>query len=247
MADAVHVPVPEGVIIERTRALLGEYSGGGASVAIDIMQDLREEFGNSAVEEHQKAVRKAVDDHFTRTAKGVSEAPAAARKRDEPPATAEPAAKKKAKTTASASAQAQAGGDTCRVEISREIFASTQFYNGKKLLSIRKHFQKDGQWLPTKKGISLTAEQWETFCGVSAEVAACLRGGRDFGPVDLSRSKKVKVETYKGRCLASIREYYQKNGEGEWLPTQKGVSLGLDQWAKLEENMGVLTGSMAKA
>ena len=65
--------------------------------------------------------------------------------------------------------------------------------------------------------------------------------------MDLSRSKKVKVEMYKGRCLASIREYYQKNGEGEWLPTQKGVSLGLDQWAKLEENMGVLTGSMAKA
>ena len=48
--------------------------GGGASVAIDISQDLREEFGNSAVEEHQKAVRKAVDDHFTRTAKGVSRA-----------------------------------------------------------------------------------------------------------------------------------------------------------------------------
>ena len=64
--------------------------------------------------------------------------------------------------------------------------------------------------------------------------------------MDLSRSKKVKVETYKGRCLASIRSTIRKMVRGV-APDPKGVSLGLDQWAKLEENMGVLTGSMAKA
>lgn len=31
------------------------------------------------------------------------------------------------------------------------------------MVNIREYFEKDGEWLPTKKGISLTKDGWKTF------------------------------------------------------------------------------------
>ena len=38
-------------------------------------------------------------------------------------------------------------------------------FNGKKYVDIRTMYQKNGEWAPTKKGIMLTVEQWETLKG----------------------------------------------------------------------------------
>lgn len=31
------------------------------------------------------------------------------------------------------------------------------------MVNLREYFEKDGQWFPTKKGISLTKDSWEAF------------------------------------------------------------------------------------
>jgi hypothetical protein len=40
------------------------------------------------------------------------------------------------------------------------------------------------------------------------------------------------VELFRGRAQISLRNYF-RNGEGKWLPTQKGVTLGIKEWRTL--------------
>lgn len=49
----------------------------------------------------------------------------------------------------------------CRLSNKRRV--TIQEFKGKTLVSIREYYEKDGKQLPSSKGISLTAEQWEAF------------------------------------------------------------------------------------
>jgi hypothetical protein len=40
---------------------------------------------------------------------------------------------------------------------------SISSFKGKAMVNIREFWEKDGEWLPTKKGISLTKDVWKTF------------------------------------------------------------------------------------
>ncbi|GAQ85381.1 Putative RNA polymerase II transcriptional coactivator KELP [Klebsormidium nitens] len=55
---------------------------------------------------------------------------------------------------------------------------------------------------------------------------------------ELSGNKKVTVSKWKNQTLVSIREYYEKNGEQ--LPGKKGISLTLEQWRVLQQNVDVV-------
>ena len=46
------------------------------------------------------------------------------------------------------------------MELSRNRFVSVSEFRGKKLVNIREYYEKDGEQLPGRKGISLTLEQW---------------------------------------------------------------------------------------
>ncbi|TVU03291.1 hypothetical protein EJB05_17270 [Eragrostis curvula] len=50
-----------------------------------------------------------------------------------------------------------------RVQLATNRRVTLSEFRGKKLVSIRESYLKDGKELPTSKGISLTAEQWEAF------------------------------------------------------------------------------------
>lgn len=49
----------------------------------------------------------------------------------------------------------------CRLSERRRV--TIQDFRGKTLVSIREYYKKDGKELPSSKGISLTAEQWNAF------------------------------------------------------------------------------------
>ncbi|KAK6935541.1 DEK, C-terminal [Dillenia turbinata] len=49
----------------------------------------------------------------------------------------------------------------CRLSDKRKV--TIQDFRGKTLVSIREYYKKDGKELPSSKGISLTAEQWDAF------------------------------------------------------------------------------------
>ena len=48
-------------------------------------------------------------------------------------------------------------------QIEGTLNLSVSQYQGMTLIDIRKYFEKDGNVLPTKRGISLTVEQWDAL------------------------------------------------------------------------------------
>ncbi|KAL6614654.1 hypothetical protein ACP70R_036924 [Stipagrostis hirtigluma subsp. patula] len=54
-------------------------------------------------------------------------------------------------------------GDLILCRLSTKTKVTLSEFRGKTLVSIREFYSKDGKELPTSKGISLTAEQWEAF------------------------------------------------------------------------------------
>ena len=49
-------------------------------------------------------------------------------------------------------------------ELGGSKFASASQFKGKWIAGLREFYQKDGAWMPGKKGIALSADQFETVC-----------------------------------------------------------------------------------
>jgi hypothetical protein len=47
-------------------------------------------------------------------------------------------------------------------------------FKGKVNVNLREYFQKDNDWLPTKKGITLSTEQWEIFKKLVPKIDAAI-------------------------------------------------------------------------
>lgn len=60
-------------------------------------------------------------------------------------------------------------------EISKARRVTVSAYRGKQMVSIREYYEKEGKWLPGKKGISLTVEQYSALLGVVPGVHGVLR------------------------------------------------------------------------
>lgn len=46
------------------------------------------------------------------------------------------------------------------------IIISISEFNGQKYLDIRKYYEEEGEWKPTKKGIALNKEQYEAVLDI---------------------------------------------------------------------------------
>lgn len=55
---------------------------------------------------------------------------------------------------------------------------------------------------------------------------------------ELSGHRKVSVRSWRGQIYVDIREFYTKDGKE--MPGKKGISLSLDQWEVLRDNMEVI-------
>ncbi|KAK7318086.1 hypothetical protein RJT34_02784 [Clitoria ternatea] len=51
----------------------------------------------------------------------------------------------------------------------------------------------------------------------------------------LSKSRRVTIQEFRGKTLVSMREYYSKDGKD--LPTSKGISLNEEQWSVFKKNV----------
>lgn len=60
----------------------------------------------------------------------------------------------------------------CELSAKRKVVVSQ--WKGKTLVSMREYYEKDGKVLPTSKGISLTAEQFEAFAKASNEIDSAI-------------------------------------------------------------------------
>ena len=54
-----------------------------------------------------------------------------------------------------------------------------------------------------------------------------------------SSKKFAGASDFKGKRMVSLREHYQKGGEGPWLPGAKGISLAAEQFDSLHSNAEV--------
>ncbi|KAK3268183.1 hypothetical protein CYMTET_23303 [Cymbomonas tetramitiformis] len=57
--------------------------------------------------------------------------------------------------------------------------------------------------------------------------------------LQLSKTRRVSVETYQGKKLVSIREFYEDQA-GELKPTRKGLSVTESQWGELKNGVEVV-------
>jgi hypothetical protein len=123
-------------------------------------------------------------------------------------------------------------GQICALSRARRCTVSD--FRGKKYVGLREYYEKDGVWLPGKKGISLPYEQWSQLRAKIGEVNQRIA---DFGakkPISdatvcvLGRDRRVTVDIFNGSVMIGIREFYEKDGAK--LPGKKGISLSKDQW-----------------
>jgi len=60
--------------------------------------------------------------------------------------------------------------------------------------------------------------------------------GGDETKYQLSQNRFISVSDFKGKKRVDIREYYL-NDDGERKPGKKGISLSIDEWKKLRDQM----------
>jgi Transcriptional Coactivator p15 (PC4) len=112
-------------------------------------------------------------------------------------------------------------------------FASVGTFKGQKLIGLREFYDKDGKWMPGKKGISLSAEQFSMLRRNVAAISAAHAAGNASLSVELGSKRFVRINIFKGVRLVDVRQMYEK--DGELKPGAKGLAMDEKQWVALTE------------
>ncbi len=115
-------------------------------------------------------------------------------------------------------------------QLSARRKVSVRSYRGSELVDIREYYEKNGQQMPGRKGLSMTLDQWRQF---TAQLDLIRQGFCDEteGTWRLGGPKVVQTLRFKGTWRVDFRTMYKKNGKE--TPGFKGIMLTAEQWDKL--------------
>eukprot|EP00803_Ostreobium_quekettii_P010050 evm.model.scf_603.1 EVM.evm.TU.scf_603.1 scf_603:3076-6937(+) len=223
----------QSVVLEHLRKMLKTVDD--TTTEKQIRAKLAEELGYS-VDEYKSAIKAEVSSYVEKLAeshkrKAVDEAEGA---EIEPP-------RKAAKTHAKQATSKVVGGggdENFQVLLSEKKRATISVFRGIARVDLREYFQKEGSWLPTKKGISLPQDQWNKLNDEAQAISAALAADDTDYQATLSDRRSITISTFREKCYLQIREYYEKDGKKQ--PGKTGISLNLQQWDALKSKMGDL-------
>jgi len=144
--------------------------------------------------------------------------------------------------------RAGTGGDTAEVQLSGErLRASISEFQGKPTLNIRHYYQKNDEWLPAKKGISLTLDQAQILMDNVADITTSVEAADKSLDIMLSDNRKVTISIFNAKTRVDIREWYTPAKKGaQPQPGAKGVSLTEEQWGILAQSLDALMESASR-
>jgi len=73
-----------------------------------------------------------------------------------------------------ASKSTKGPGGEVMFQLAKMRYATVSEFRGKVMVGIREYYEKDGKLLPGKKGISLSAEQWQALKDNIGDIDECL-------------------------------------------------------------------------
>ena len=140
---------------------------------------------------------------------------------------------------------ARVDGEVCALSETRRV--SVGEYRGAKHVSLREFYCKNGIWLPGKKGINLSVEQWVGLKAAAAAVTARLRSNEtgDVVVAELGKHRRVTVGFFRGAATVGVREFYEKNGE--MFPGFRGLNMSKEQWDVLVAHVEAVDEALRRA
>jgi hypothetical protein len=63
----------------------------------------------------------------------------------------------------------------------------------------------------------------------------------------ISATKRVTINTFKGKKLVDIREFYTDKESGELKPGKKGISLSIEEFKKLLDQLPLVQDALKEA
>ncbi|OAP65468.1 hypothetical protein AYL99_01440 [Fonsecaea erecta] len=90
-------------------------------------------------------------------------------------------------------------------EISKARRVTLSEFKGKQLVNIREYYEKDNDWLPGKKGISMSIEQYSALIKIMPQIENVLK----------SHGEKVPRPNYDGSAPADDDDESDKGGDGD--------------------------------
>ena len=137
---------------------------------------------------------------------------------------------------------AAVAGEICALSESKRVAVGE--YRGRKHVSLREFYCKNGAWLPGKKGINLSVEQWRGLRDAASAVTARARSGEtsDCVVAELGGGRRVTCGVFRGAMTVGVREYYEKNGE--MLPGFRGLNMSAQQWDALAARLEAIDAAL---
>jgi len=107
--------------------------------------------------------------------------------------------------------------------------------------------EKTQEWLPTKKGISLTTAQFPALQEALVSLGEDLLTDRIVGVLAKNESQEIRISLgkFKNIKLIDIRTFIKI--DGEFRATQKGISLKTELYPQLMEGVEQMAGMISES